>query len=231
MLPTGGRRSLGSKVYGCCDGDADFSGAGVVVAAEADLGGMDGAARMSAKRFRWTSNCTYSMVVKPRRRAHLYHLRLSWSWCSRRARARSLSLLMRPSFTSRCTTFGVSLPSLAHVSNQDSSVLAGIRTLNELLLRICVGLYFCCLSLLCHELDELYVEDGVVRVDARLGASKIDCIEDEVLLRLCGLCGVRARGRFKYASRRRAAFGRCSTKSSYNGSPQDCRVLAESNMD
>jgi hypothetical protein len=38
-----------------------------------DLGGMEGAARISAKRLRWISNWTNSIVVRPRRRAQLSH--------------------------------------------------------------------------------------------------------------------------------------------------------------
>lgn len=69
--------------------------------------------------------------------------------------------------------------------------------------------------------DPPYVDEGVAKVEALLDASNMDAMDDAVLLWLLGLLGVCVLGRFKYASRRRAAFGRLSIKSSYRASPHD----------
>lgn len=132
-----------------------------------------------------------------------------------------MSLLILPSLTSRWTILGVRRPSFAHVNSQDSEAYGGIWTVNGLLERMLEGLCFDALLPLVHEVGPPYVDTGVANVEALLEASKIEAIDDAELPWLLGLLGVWALGRLRYASRRRAAFGRCSMKSSYRDSPQD----------
>ena len=124
-------------------------------------------------------------------------------------------------------------PSLAHVNSQDSEAYGGIWTLNGLLERMREGLCFDASLPLVHGAGPPYVDTGVANVEALLEASKIEAIDDAELSWLLGLLGVWALGRLRYASRRRAAFGRCSMKSSYRDSPHDCsrsikdRIMSE----
>jgi hypothetical protein len=75
--------------------------------------------------------------------------------------------------------------------------MVGMRTLKGLFVRMREGLYLEGSLVRVHELGPPYVEDGVARVEARLEESKIDDMEEEVLLWLVGLRGVWARGRFR----------------------------------
>jgi hypothetical protein len=93
-----------------------------------------------------------------------------------------LSLLILPSFTSRCTIFGVRRPSLAQVRSQDSAAKLGMRMLKGLFVRIRDGLYLVGSLVLLHEEGPPYVEDGVANVDALLEESKMDDMEEAVLL-------------------------------------------------
>ena len=85
---------------------------------------------------------------------------------------------------------GVRRPSFAHVRSQDSWTKDGIRTLKGLLATVRDGLYLEGSLALVQELGPPYVDDGVVNVDALLDESKMEAIDDAVLLWLVGLCGV-----------------------------------------
>jgi hypothetical protein len=71
---------------------------------------------------------------------------------------------------------------LAQVRSQDSAAKLGMRTLKGLFVRTRDGLYLVGSLVLLHEEGPPYVEDGVANVDALLEESKMDDMEEAVLL-------------------------------------------------
>jgi hypothetical protein len=84
----------------------------------------------------------------------------------------------------------VKRPSFAQVRSQDSDAKVGMRTLKGLFVRIREGLYLEGSLVRVQELGLPYVEEGVASVEARLEESKIEDMEEAVLLWLVGLRGV-----------------------------------------